>query len=767
MKKRLALLLLTMILSLSAVGLAAPGDAVFFSEEERGEQELPSPYAVGVGDTLYIMMEEFFYRLKVGDSAPTLLTDQFPSWRYTYEKLSAEGLYDGSNTPFYVERLLSDGKNVYGIHLETGKIALITVDGDTVTVGEPKQLDWSTMTVENEWGPSVRWPMAIDMTDGKLAMLVNNDDDYNSPFFIVYDIASGSAQQWNVPNCSTLVAYQEDTYLMLYYDYSVYESGNFSGRVYPEMLVFDTRTGTYESKGKLSVDYISNAAYDPAGDTFYYTYAGQVFAMTAFGEPALVAYLPMDVYSEGNPIVLDGKMLAFAGWSGVVVANVDPQYLPSRVLNVYGYAENNQVNAFKDKYPDVPVLFNTKEANRESYGMDSLAQAMLAGTSDYDVYQVSVQYENYENMRNKGFCADLSGNASLMEKIQKMYPFLTDKLLKEGKLYGMPRYYMGNTGLSYYPEMWEAAGLSEDMLPKSMVGFLEFIRDWSLGLMYDYEGYALMEGVITHKETLLNFMISQYTSYCEGTGQELKFDTPLFHKLMDTLEQIDFVAIDPQVNPATGEFDDWESLYNQKCLFNIYTSPFSLTGGDYVTSLLVPVDEGLELKLDAYLEVFFVNPKSENMDLAVAYIESYYETMDAGQKIMMFPDENEPVLVPNFDKVVAGWQEEVDWLKEDMQNADASDKRFYEDRIKEMEAKLANLDEHKWLYSEEKIARFRGLVQYGFISGENVLNYSNEDGNSHIWLLMTRYTEGNIGKDQFIREVDRVVGMIRMERGLQ
>lgn len=431
--------------------------------------------------------------------------------------------------------------------------------------------------------------------------------------------------------------------------------------------------------------------------------------------------------------------------------------------------EDAHLNAFKKKYPDLPVLFNHMESNRkEEDTIDVLAQAMLTGDSNYDLYMINGETEGFVNLREKGFCADLSGNEALVQIVDRMYPFLQEMVKKGDGLYGIPMLYKGEAGLAYYPEMWEAAGLLPDELPRTLLEFLGFIRDWSRG--DSREGYTILGDVISHKETLLQFVIDQYTAYYEGTEKELAFDTPLFRKLMDALEEIDYGAMDPGV-PIDGKQQDMWSVESRRiALFDITTPSLTLGGGEYATPLILPMDQGMEIVLGVTLEVFFINAKSPNGQAAADYIEAYFDNLPPGRKIMLFPDENEPVLYPNFEETLANWYDYIAfWEKELAENPFYQEYpnqlRNTQDDIAETKAKIANADDLKWWYSSEQISRFRELAAYAYVSGRDGLSYSDKKGNSYLATPIQRYIEGNISKDTFHLEINRIAEMIRLEQG--
>ena len=96
-----------------------------------------------------------------------------------------------------------------------------------------------------------------------------------------------------------------------------------------------------------------------------------------------------------------------------------------------------------------------------------IPQAMVADTGAYDVLLMGLSYMPVERLIEKGYCADLSQSADIMEKVSAMYPEVVEPLMVDGKLYGVP---VGMSGTCYgvNMELWESLGLTEDDLPTSL-----------------------------------------------------------------------------------------------------------------------------------------------------------------------------------------------------------------------------------------------------------------------------------------------------------
>jgi hypothetical protein len=187
--------------------------------------------------------------------------------------------------------------------------------------------------------------------------------------------------------------------------------------------------------------------------------------------------------------------------------------------------------AFSAKYPEMPVTFN-QGVYFESSG--AMAQAMISGDSAFDVYRFNLSYQDFANLLDKGYCADLSSSQMLAEQINKMYPFLRDSVTRDGKFYALP-VELYSYGLSYSPMYWKEAGL-EDRMPKSFLELIEFMNWWAKEGKEAHTDYMLMEGVSDYRSTMLDMALNLYMQYCQAQGEDLAFDTPLFRKLMAAVD---------------------------------------------------------------------------------------------------------------------------------------------------------------------------------------------------------------------------------------
>lgn len=112
----------------------------------------------------------------------------------------------------------------------------------------------------------------------------------------------------------------------------------------------------------------------------------------------------------------------------------------------------------------------------------------------------------------KGYCADLSGDEALMDVARSMYPQFGEILMKDGKLYGLPVDASAST-YSVNMDAWEALGLTEDDLPKTLLDLMEFTANWAFDYGDDYSEYFLFDWV--NQSSFFSMILSEYLTYIQ------------------------------------------------------------------------------------------------------------------------------------------------------------------------------------------------------------------------------------------------------------
>ena len=761
--KRAALFCLICALTVFAAGaLAAPGDATLYTREQLKELEdaqwYDSSILAVVGDTVYARVGQAIYAWQAGQEKPVKVAGDIPDNYGSYED-AVEQIGEKADT--IISGLVADGETLYALNNLNGKLSPISFQEGKAVFGTPVQLDWADMVKDHGDYTSIRQLYRTAIVQGRLYAMIRNDEDYYKPDFASFDLATGERRLYKVPFVMDFTPYKDGKLLLKIYDMeNAYREGG-AEPAKPTLSVFDPADGSAAQAGVFGHANASGLVYQPETDTLLYAANSRLMAMKALGSPAQVAYLPMDYGDDSPALLLPGGLYAIGTWNGLFVRNTDPQYMPASSLSVYGGYMDAAAMAFTLQYPQVPL---TIPENVYFESMDQWARAMTSGDQAIDVYHISVSYEDFGNLMEKGYCVDLGESPSLLEKIGKMYPFLLEAVQKDGRLYAMPVDMYGD-GLSIGVKAWKEAGL-EEKIPTSFLGVLEFMDWWSREGVAQHPDVKLMQGVSDYRQTLFNMIVNQYVYECQRQGQELSFDTPLFRKLMQALENIDIDALNDTLPP---ESEMEEMMYDEtSALFSPHGEWLSVYDStyyeEYAKPLVVPMEEGGKAGIPVYMRAIFINPNTKNKEMALKYLEICLDKLEDTQRVMMFPDENEGVPNADYERMLKIWQEELDKQKERLKKAKPELVKEIESTIKFYEEALANKERYYWNINPKDIKRYRQMAEYCFPAVTNLLDYRTKEGTSEIRTLMDRYRQKQMSMDQFIAEADKKIRMILLER---
>lgn len=188
-------------------------------------------------------------------------------------------------------------------------------------------------------------------------------------------------------------------------------------------------------------------------------------------------------------------------------------------------------------HPEVALRVNPKWPYKTT---KSMMNALQTGKLNADVFTLWVHVHNMERFMEEGYCADLSGNETLMAVIDQLYPTVAKAVTRNGAVYGMPIGISAMDYLSYTPEALDALGLSESDLPTSFTGLLDFLEAWperfatrpmvSVNAYWDAE-HCDNEHVYT--QWLVGLLVRHYARQCEYQGKPVDFTTPQFLALLN------------------------------------------------------------------------------------------------------------------------------------------------------------------------------------------------------------------------------------------
>jgi uncharacterized protein (UPF0216 family) len=155
-----------------------------------------------------------------------------------------------------------------------------------------------------------------------------------------------------------------------------------------------------------------------------------------------------------------------------------------------------------------------------------------------------------------------------------------------------------------------------------------------------------------------------------------------------------------------------------------------------------------------------INPNSPNKDLAQTYLEFFAQNMPRHFSITFCPDDNTPVEDPYYAREMENIKKSMDDMKSQMTTASPEEKKSLEEILKSQEDYLAYREKNRYSVTEEKISQYRSLVPFVCIDTENIQFLT---GSQESLTLFQRFIQGKMETEQFVKEFDRKIQMMRME----
>lgn len=665
-----------------------------------------------------------------------------------------------------VTRLLADGECLYGFD-ESSRQVMRLVDGAGSAAVQPL---CTLEAVEEEpsedgiyYGSYVN---SMFMQDGEVVRLAENYGQGESSLLVErYALDTGKliAQQGVDSTLRALCAYKDGKYLALVQPVPGPEDME---APMTQIAVYDPATGGTTLVATLNGSYLNNLTYDRESDTAYYCCDATIYAVPmATGESRVSAYLPVNAWSGSDTTfaALSGGMIVYANGDGTYVRRLDAPELAAGALTVANEGGTTKHMAVVAEHPELNVTL----ASEYPQTMEELTTAMVSGTGSMDVLCLTTSYNPVERLIDKGYAADLSGYPELMAVAGRMDPRFTQSVMRDGKLYALPVALSTNT-LGVNAEAMEKLGLTESDLPATWLEFLDFAANYYYDYGEENADVALMD--LNMRRPLFQMIRDQYVAAQLRDTGSVSFDTPLFRKLMQALEAIDFTELDPYEvkGDKIWEGNDANEFYEKQQLFTRYSeaSPRAMDQSGYGRSnqpLILRLDSETEPVLPVSMTVMIVNPRSTRMDQAAAYLTAYAGHYDAEtENIMFFPDQNDPVPNSYYEVQKQSYEESLRDVDSRIEKADESEKASLRETREQIQGYLDELENQRMSVTEEMIQAYREQVApYLYVTPQTPL--TNSESSNELDTLTSQYLDHAIDLDTYIREMNQRVRMMMLE----
>ena len=751
MKKTIAWILALCLLAMGIPAMAASSAQPLFTVPEDAmdsligfayDQQQGKIYALGY-EQLYTMNEDGS-EVQTWEIAPYDLGENEGNGYFNVSGIChwEDGVYVLAGATIFTEDQSDASLQDYGLHTlafdeEAGTVSLelaMAIDGENLIEYEG---DYAYVATPSQ-------PVQMDGKLYGMAYMMNGTS------LICLDPAAGSAELLEMDDSTqSILPYKEGKLLAVINEYS----DSMTMRV----NVLDPATGDMEelfALGEMTGSIYPNPiGYDAQSDAFYYEANGELMRVVGADVEAAasVAACPTS-YPNCMAVAADGDLL-LSDYETLWKVNINPEERPeARLIVQYNYNSAMEAArvAFQQAHPEVEVVLAQSPGD--------VVQSMMTQVTTPDIYTLSVSSPEYSAVFGRGYMAELTGSEILSNFAAAVYPAIQEVIQKDGEVYGLPLEAYGFGDLSYSPEAFERLGLTEEDVPANWMEFFDL-----LGRLPDYlendPDVTVFETYLTVGDLryiLFSALMDSYMLYISQPENEFSFDTPLFRELMAAFEAVDFEAL------GASE-EGMESIYDMGgTMFYTYGTSFSpYVTGNSPKMLYLGLDEGMQPLVSTDVTVAFVNPFSQNRDLAIEYLEYASEQVDTIMRITMMPGENEPVLNPYFEETLENYDEQIASLETQLLGAEEVDKQALEATLEEMQGYRDDFEKNnRYNASEESIAAYREVA--GYIVVSTYLGMDSETSNEY-YEQRNQYIDGAITLDEFIRNIDQKLQMIVLE----
>ena len=748
--KRILLCMIVAGILSSLTAYAAQGNNNLVRQGEMEEKY--GDYIYGscvVDDTLYVFGERVLLSYRDGDNGPSVLEYALPD--------------AGENTASHMRMIFANGGRLFGLievldaednyNLARAEIAEIRIESGHAVFGVPKAIDIDALSI-SYGADDLQLAQSNDAVgmDGRLYLLVW-DDFAGSKKVYCMDVDSGEGRFLDVEDACGIAAWEDSGLLIETFRYS------------DERCQFLGYDPSDESITPIcppiqAQEELCGIAYSAETKRLFYLSGGYVMAVSDFDFDGAspVAELSTSYYNGIGGKLLPGDLYAYSTFDLVAVRATDPDRLPARRLVVQGSSNSNaSMNAYYDfteAHGDVAVI----QGGDGEYPMDDspLIEAMLRQDSSVDIYKLNVADANYAAVFARGYMAELDSGA-LLSAVSKMYPAIQRAVTRDGALVAIPVSVYGWLP-GFNMKGFEKIGIPREDVPDNWPDLLELLSELP-GMLPEDRSVRVADSYLTQKEMryeLINAILRCWLWRLQADGQELRYDAPELKALLEGVMALDLEALgvpeelDESYSPDYVEDESILIQMGAGCTIGNFDSM------DDVEPVALAVRRGEAAQLPADLTVAFVNPYSENIELAQEYLEALLANLDIQTVYNLSDAYNEAERSRSYESDLAKWQESWESAQAELERADPVDRPALEDRIASLEREFRNLDEYGWIVSPNALAWYRAHA-------ENLIVEDHSRYVDGMYEMLMQLVDGQMNVDAFLKEIDRKVHMREKE----
>lgn len=719
--------LLTVLLALILLTPAAPAGA------DNLNQLLGAAGADSIaaaGGALWLLSGDALWRWRPGEDQPALIAQGLPN------------ALQGDGNPQALGHLLGYEQRLFSLDPARGALA-------ELTVGEGVQLR------------DVRhYPTGLLLdADGQPRMIKNRMMDRDGVWLLAenlsrdgYDLLhldeAGQVRAVKAPGIRSIAPYKPGSLLVI---------EQREGRK-PALRQFFPKTGKADTLVKALPADADGLCYDGDTNTAYYFTNGEIVAHAGMGRGKAVACLPA-VYLYQNPALVGGHLAASLP-EGVCIRSLTQSAAGRPTVRVYDL-DLFTLNKVRAMLPDIDI-----RASGDSDRMDAqaLAQAVLSDTFPYDVAVLDIQNPQLYSLMDKGYLADLNAFPETARTAARMYPVFLEPVRRQQALYALPAH-VAILACAYDPAALERIGLPAERLPRDILSLVDFLAGWK-------EHFGAFDGEILpapglNREGVINDLVGLYITQHQLRHIKLTFDTPLFRRMMNRIDGLDFQYLSSLRGMLPEERRDVPAavLHPMTNIGDLARNRDSLWRDGRKT---FPLGIGLSPDDDTVYPFrgtcAAVMARARDA-AAAARVAAAISTADWGQTRaqLLFAD-YQPVLSDNARESLLSMQEAERSISAQLRKASGAEKTNLEKSLSELRQRIKEMEKDKYVVTPEEVDAYRRDTLPYLRPLPPPLHENAPFLNDLSFLrLFRQLVSGSLGAEQFIEQADRMLRMMEEE----
>ncbi len=363
-------------------------------------------------------------------------------------------------------------------------------------------------------------------------------------------------------------------------------------------------------------------------------------------------------------------------------------------------------------HPEASVVTRRLESDEGTPA--AIAQSIRMLDSSVDIYFTRTNFTGYQAMLEKGFCADLSGEAELSRQVNDMADCIRDAVTVDGKICAVPYgvIFGSFSTLGCSQAAFDTLGISISELPSSTDELLDCILSWiEAGMLDDLWLHDLHQD----SSILYGLTLNNYISHARQDDGMVDLTSSDFTALMMKLDRII-----QWINTRDQPDDDAPALFSQKSLGYFLTSP---EDDDWKMLRLTPYPM-MTPSFDVCLNVAVVNPLSRHYEEAVSFLECVLQDMEPEAAMLLWPSRAQPVENPDYAQEWEYCHQEVLRLQAALETGEGSpqQKQALTDALEDAQAAMDLVEASRWRISERTVSSYLAAVPALVVQKDSILN---------------------------------------------